>query len=509
MFYPSYRTHATSQGRVLAILWVSALALIVFRLGLSLLSPDHLGVDGGAYLVGRNDVLEDGATNSAFGRLPFGPGWLLVPFTWAFGDLVGYKVWSAVFSVVPLAPAVYLLAARSIPRSWAVGAALLATGGWLTAEMHVTGSLPLIGFGLTVFAMWAVAGIAEESQHTRYAIAANRLYGLRYEIVLVLSLPMLALTNHTTAGIAAIILPIWTLALYARHRFRVWEMTWPVMMGVALAMFAWPWYPQVGAGSEIYRYPGPLLFLRPTVMDMGYYVAAGAFLTAFLAWRRGWRSYAVVIAFLGLWAPFYSFDETIVNLTYRGRFLAALLMSVVWVAELRDLLARRAPGLQAAALTLLAVGTLAGSTFVYNVQREYSTFVTPEVENVLAAVTADAETGSILTSNFGEGTWYQGLTRLPVHYTFAHEPPRAFTQSEADVRCVFNWVDGCNVAAAVERLDASYVVVNRHWPADWGQIYGAPGDGQDRAALWNPLDAAPWLTPLAEAGEVKAWRITS
>ena len=505
----THARHTLNRGRMLLILTVTAFALILFRLALTLASPDHLGVDGGAYLVGRNDVLNEGSTNSAFNRLPLGPGWLLVPFTSAFSDLVGYKIWSSIFSVVPIFPAAYLLAQRSLSASWSLAAALLAVGGWLSTEMFVTGSLPLIGFGFTMIIMWGVQGIAEESQHVRYAISKNRIYGLRYEIAIALAIPMLALTNHTAAGIAAIVLPVWTLMLYMKPGFRIWEMTWPVLMGITLAMFAWPWYPQVGAGSEIYRYPGPILFLRPTVMDMGYYVAAGAFLTAFLAWRRGWRSYAAVIALLGIMAPFYSFDETIVNLTYRGRFLCSLLMSIVWIAEIRDLVSSWPDALRKGVLLLSSAGVLIGSVFVYDVQREYSTFVNPDVEHVLEAVMADPADGSILTSNFGEGSWYQGLTQLPVYYTFAHEPPRAFTQSERDVRCVFNWIEGCDVAAAVDRLDASYVVVNRHWPADWGQIYKAPADGRDRAALWNPLDRAPWLVPLAEAGEVKAWLISS
>ena len=488
---------ALNLGRLPSFFLIAAAALIFIRLALVLIDPNHLGVDGGAYLVGRNHVLNIGETNSAFTRLPLGPGWLLVPFTALFGDNAGYKVWSALFSVVPALPAAYLLAGRYLSKGWAAGAAFIAVGGWLSTEMFVTGALPLIGFGFTMLAMWGVAGIADPRSKRRR----------KYGITIALALPLLALTNHTAAGISAIILPVWTIALYSRYRFRKSDLIFPVIAGIGLATFAWPWYPQVGMGSDTYRYPGPILFLRETVMDIGYYVAAAAFVTSFYAWKRKWHAMAITIAFLGFWAPFYSFDETIVNLTYRGRFLCSMLMPIVWVAELRDRLADKPIAMQKGVLGMVAAAIAIGSLMTFNAQRDYSTFVNPDVEKVLAAVELHPAKGSIITSNFGEGTWYQGLTGRSVYYTFAHEPPRAFTQSDQDVRCIFNWVAGCDVEAAIQRLDAAHVVINRHWPADWGQIYKAPADGRDRLALWLPLDQAAWLEPIAVSNEVKAWSI--
>lgn len=497
-----------------APMWISALVLlfIAARFFYSLTYPDHLGVDAGAYLLGVNELLGKGATNASFTRLPLGAGYTLLPFTSVFGVVVGFKLWSAIFAVIPLLPALYLLFCRVVSKPWAIAAAFVAVGGWLSQEMYVTGALPLVGFGYTALIMWGVWGIAEESQHTRYAIAIGwkkKLYAFRYEITIALSLGLLAFTNHTAVGIAAIILPIWTLALTIRHPYRIFEMAWPVGMGIGLAMFAYPYYPQVGVGSDLYRYEGPLLFIRPTVLDMGWYVAIAGFATSYFAFKKKWYPYAAVLAFLSFWAPFYSFDETIVNLTYRGRFLAAALMPVVWADLVRERLSTFPYRAQVINLSLIAVLVVVGSVLVDDAQRRYSTFVTPQVESVLDVVKNHPDKGAILSSNFGEGTFYQALTGREVYYTFAHKPPKAFTQSEADVRCIFNWVQNCNVDEAIERLDARFVVVNRKWPADWGQIYMAPADGKNPVLLWTPLDAAPWLIPLAENELVKAWLIQS
>jgi|TARA_A100001037_G_scaffold298660_1_gene322766 hypothetical protein len=492
-------------------MWIAALAflLIAGRFLYSLTYPDHLGVDAGAYLLQLNEISGKGSTNASFTRLPLGAGYTLLPFTSAFGVVVGYKLWSAIFAVLPLLPALFLLFSRVISKPWALAAAFISVSGWLTQEMYVTGALPLVGFGYTALIMWGTWGIAEESQRTRYAIAIGwqKIVAFRYEITIALALGLLAFTNHTVAGISAVILPIWTITLAIKHPYRIFDMAWPVGMGIGLAMFAYPYYPQVGVGSEIYRYEGPLLFIRPTIQDMGWYIAAAGFVTSYAAFKLKWYPYAAVLAFLSFWAPFYSFDETIVNLTYRGRFLAALLMPVVWVQIARerfDILPYRAQVINGVLIVALLV---IGSLLVDEAQRRYSTFVTPQVERVLDVVKQHPEKGSILSSNFGEGTYYQALTEREVYYTFAHNPPRAFKQSEADVRCIFNWVENCNVDKAIERLDARFVVVNRKWPAHWGQIYGAPADGKDPVSLWTPLDDAAWLVPLAEEGLVKAWLI--
>lgn len=186
----------TSPRTALLLLLLAALTL---RLALTLSHEGFLGVDGGAYLLSRNDVLGHEPTGAWFPRPPLAPGWLLVPFTSLLGDDTGYKVWAALFATLPVIP-VYLLARQHLSDRFALFAAGFAAVDLLWVEMMVTGALPLGGFALLGLAWWEMGELAER-------------FSWKNAGILALSIGLIPWVNQTTAGLALIMLPAYWLAL--------------------------------------------------------------------------------------------------------------------------------------------------------------------------------------------------------------------------------------------------------------------------------------------------------
>jgi hypothetical protein len=495
------RTRAGTVGLLL-------LALVLVRLALSLTYPAMMGVDGGAYL---DQVLHrtHGFGAAAFVRLPLGPGYTLTPFIHLFGINTGYKVWGAIAAAFPLVPACFLLFQRYLSRNQALWVTAIACGGWTITEMEVTGSLPLVGFGWLLFTMWGLHGLITQGNRSAMTIGWRTWYEWRYQTAIVSGIPLIAFTDHAVAGVSAIVLPLWTVTLWMYYRSVLHELATTVLVGLGCACFALPWYPQVGFNSAIYHYPGPWLFLRHTPYDVGWYVSGLAFAGAFLAWREGkdWKAVAVVLGVLAVISPWYSFDESVVNVTYRSRYFLALLIPLGF-APLFVRWWPRFPRITRSAYAAAAIGMLlAGTAISHYEQQRSSTFVNPDVEAALSMVNASPLQGSILTSNFGEGTWYQALTGRPIFYTFNQQPPRAYTETDAAIKCIWGWVQGCDVAAAIALTDARFVVVNAFWPEGWGAntIWGAPGDG--KSDVFGGFDMVTWLTPVFQQGKVRVWQV--
>ncbi len=487
----------------ISVLALIALGLVAFRLALSLGFDGYLGVDGGAYLLGRNAVLGDEPTGAGFPRPPFAPGWLLVPFTSAWGDDVGYKVWASVFSSVPILFGSFLLATRFL-RPWiAVAMCGFLAFDLLHAEMFVTGGLPLVAFGLIAVALWAVVGLAEHGWRRREALT------------LAVALPSVAYVNQTSAGIAAIAIPALVLFLVLCGTPAIpllKRLALPIGAGGLLALTALPWYLSVAPGSSILSYPGPVVYLSGWGSSVWLQFLIAVPLGIFVwmkAPRPALRAIGGLAVLHGTLLLFLSADETVINIFYRSRYFVAipLYISAAWALSTyapRYFSRRVTYPLGAYLLSFLIIGSI----FQFYNQSRYSTFITPDMVRTIEHLEAGAPAGHVITNNFSQALWVAGLTRLPVHYTFTWEPPRAFTESDKDVRCVLGWVPECDVAGAAGRLDASYVLIDTRWPLPFGKswtIYGAPYEEPER--IWALTAAAPWLTPEYSAGSVRLWRV--
>ena len=518
---------APSSRKGLALLLVAALAL---RLAVVLIHDDYLGVDGGAYLLSRNDVVNDEPTGVGFLRPPLAPGWLLVPFTSLLGDNTGYKVWSAVAATLPLVP-VFLISSLFLGQR----RALLPTGfvavDLLHAEMLVTGSLPLIGFTLIGLVAWGMLRFEE------FCPPLRRLWPI------VVFLPFIAFVNQTSAGLALIVLPILLLAMIGFGGGLLFPtlkalsvvlgiavvlafkpVTWALCLGGLLALLALPWYSQVTPGGTELIFPGPLIRLAGP-FDHAWLQLGIALGVGFVAWKYATdhriKAMAVVVVTLGLLGIFMSTNETLMNVFFRSRFLMAIflypLLGWVWYHFARSQGHRdrtgfgacqlRVPGLVRHRLLTLSVGAgvfvLATANYAASVERQtyYSNMITTESEAALAS-TPDAS--GYVVQSYSMANWVAALTKKPAANAWGIEPPPAFASEDRDVRCVLGWTSECTPSLAAQRLGVSHVLVDTRRPhyQDHGKrSYGAP-DGQ-----WDVTASAAWLDLVYAEGTTRMWRV--
>lgn len=327
----------------LIILLVVALALrfyVVFAV------DGYLGVDGGAYLLSHNDVLgreTSGITGPGLPRPMLAPGWLLVPFVSAWGMDTGLKVFAAVSSLVPIL-AVYTLARGYVPeRSALIIATLTAADIW-QAEMLVTGTMPLVASGLL---MWALA-----------AVDRHRYYWL------VVIIPLIALTNQTTAGITLFVLPVWVIghvlrtASYSDRRMRITEpflftdvtirrintialnltpiIVYGTLGAIIAAALSWSVYAAQVPGGEYVSFDGPLFYLStwrdPVWIQIGMALAAVYVLKRYLGGTS--LPLVMVLAATSFVMVWLSYDEAVINVMYRSRYFIMPIIYLSIVAAL-------------------------------------------------------------------------------------------------------------------------------------------------------------------------------
>ena len=310
---------------LLSVVIFSALAL---RLGLTLTHPGHLGVDGGAYIVGLAATLGNDDTGVGFPRPPLAPGLTLWPFIELFGVDAGYKIWSSFASMAPILP-VYLLAKR-IHVKRHKNALVVGTVGFLSldllhGEMLVTGALPLLAFGFLGTAWWAMGRLAEERNWPDTFILAGCLF-------------IIPFVNQTAAGIAVVTIPAYLLALCWAHndlgplRGNIIGL----VIGGLAALTALPWYLQVLPVSGMLNYPGPFIFVtHPFDSAWWQFLLAWPIgIYIFKAAKEEWlRALGVLVCLLGTLLIFLSTDETVINVFYRSRYLLCmpLYICLAWI----------------------------------------------------------------------------------------------------------------------------------------------------------------------------------
>lgn len=475
-------------------MWGLIIIIAIVRAAFIIHHPGYLGVDGGAYLLSRNAVLGIETTGMGFPRPPLAPGWLLVPFTAWLGDDLGYEVWAVTTSLC-LIPAAYLLARHVLPSRQAIAAAALVAVDPGLAEMLVTGPLPMLGFALIAVCAWAVLNLASAP-------------AWRYALVLTVAIPLIAFTNQTSAGLAAVSLTVLCLALAVYHPSVAGRPLWQrilvaprtvrwVMMaaapGLLLSLTALPWYLDVVPGAGLLRYPGPLLYLTGWP-DIVWFVCAGAVAVGVLTLRRSHdyrlQAIGILVVMLGTIQVFLSYDESIINISYRATYLLPVFAApcIVWLVahalpqtrRWRHLVTSAAIGI----IMLLAIGNV----WVWQRQAAYSDMVTPATARALERIPNDGR--SIISNAFSMALWVAALHRVPSPHVWTTQPPAAYQAQDALVRCVLGWVAGCDVEHAVRALGACYVLVDERFPH---YNRRAPGNYMAPPDQWQVTAAAPWL----------------
>ena len=474
-----------------AILFLS----LALHLAWALQHNGYLGVDGGQYLLSRNQVLGDEPTGEGFPRPVLAPGYLLVPFTSLFGDDAGYKAWSAVAALIPLAGA-YLLVRRLLTSPWAPTfiAGLLAVD-LLHAEMFVTGALPLVAFGLIALCMRAILTL-----HDRWSWPAA--------LTLPLALGLIAHINQTAAGLTLIYLPVFTLALFFFSRRLPIRVLLPGVVGVAVAATALPWYLALAPNSGVQHYPGPWIY--PATDSAWFQVAIGlavGMLVTRLAQDPRIRALGVLTSVIALLTPWLSYDESLINIFYRSRYALAIpwYICTAWLLW-TYIIPRLTPRVSLPATAAVAILLLAGSVWQMERQASYSDQITPATARILQDLRDQGDTQGIVTNAFSMSLWVAALNKVPSPNTWTTEPPRNYTDEYTRVRCILGWIPGCDVATAASALGVSHVLIDTRFPyynKRAPAIYLAPADP------WAVTARAPRLVLEQAISTSRLYRIGS
>ena len=476
----------------ITVMLVLALGL---RLFLALSTDGYLGVDGGAYRLSLLYVTT-GQQIADFVRPPLAPGWLLWPTTAMFGAVTGFNLYGAIFSMtLPLA---VWYAARVILSPWRVFAVvLLVAFDWLLMSMFVTGAVPLTGFAfifLSLGAMWRI----------------SRKPGSRHAIVLIVALPLIFYTNQTSAGLAMLIIPLQWILLPNRRMVFI-----PLALGGLLALSALPWYFDVGPGSDQLTYPGPLL-IPHNIWEHQLLIGLGALYLAFRAHSAintiwwGDRQWAFIdrallavvytVPVLAIMQMFASFNEVIMNITFRATYL---MMPFIWILAVHMF----KPGVWTTAKRVFAVLAVMGLVTIsvqqFTAQRTLSALADGDVVATFQAVPEDADT--VLTNNYSTALFLAAETGHNVQWTNWIAPPPFYEQADAEARCAMGWVEGCEVAPHI-----THILVDEKWPMDAVGLapanllspYGAP-----ERKPWALLAQDDRLELIAAHGSAKLYEV--
>ena len=503
--------------------------MVVVALGLAIrlfFAFNHAGfwgVDGGAYLLSEHYWLT-GEQIQDFTRPPLSPGFLLVPFTWAFGNDWGIKTF-ALFAWLPVLVPFWMLARLGLSRWQTIVALTGVTFGWMLAEMFTAGVLPMLGFCGLFFALWGIWKLAHE-------------FKWQYAAALALGIASIAYVNQTTVGVAAYVLPIFTLGTLLStggpRRPRLRRMVLPAIVGVLLALPAASFYLQIAPGSGLLRYPGPLI-TRYTFNNASWYAASMFLPVAIMCiWKgRGFIRASGILFLVAIpISCLYSFDESLLNIFYRTRYLQTFFfyIGLVWVGAY---FVRRypewkpyvKPGL-AVAFTILLVGHI----HMLHVETKLGRMVTPETAEAIEWLKEQENVEGIASNSYSLSLYIAALTGQPSPWTQVYDPPRAYEEQHRQAICLFGWREGCDVQAAIEDLNVSHVLVERLWPVfngdigervpGLGTVYNATaalgpwGHQEDLGFIWeapaNPwdlTDSMPWLEPVWEKSTTKVWRV--
>jgi len=484
----------------LALMLLGSFAL---RLGISLTYPHFWGVDFGAngetvnYWTGQVDFW------NAFSKPPLAPGLLLAPFWLWPGPLVGYKIWASLFAILPIIP-VYLLTRKLVSKNAALTICVFASLDLMWAVMFAEGAHPMLAFALLGMCYWAILEIYEW-------------WSWRAALILGGSLALIPWTNQTTVALAAITLPafystLWLLAwkqhqkpdyFYGPKLVNLLQIIPVALIGIAIGALALPWYMQTLPGSDGLSYGGPILYWGWGLNTLQLLVAIPV---AVLIWRKseviGLKSLAVVLIILALMAQFLSYDEVIINPLYRARYFMGMAAYplVAWIAWTYI-----KPRLSLKMAWVVGVGTaIYGIYAVMFITYQTSSYATMVTQDTYAALHMTGNS-NVASNAFSLSLAVAALNKVHSPSTFTAPPPPAYRESDAELRCVLNWIEECDPVQSAQRLDIQYFLVDERFPHYGGRVlegsYGAPGN------QWEATSQAPWLDLVYSKGTTKLWMV--
>lgn len=492
-----YRSEGLRLDKVVSprsLTLVAILFAVAFRSFLIFSHSGFLGVDVHAYLNHALDLMGRDIYNADFVRPPLAPGYLLVPFVWAFGTVQGSNLFALIGSLLPIFA--FALFAKRYLTQWQLAACIVfLTVELNAAEMIVTGVLPMLGFSELFVLLWAIRQIAQRDYHP---MAGNEaLWCLIASLI-----PLIAFTNQTTTGISMLVVPLYVLLLRLEHKDTFRRVRTPIAVGVLAALSALPWYGGVAFGGQSVRFGGPLLTFD---------YAISAWFTGMICFMIGGlglllekkiRIPAVLAMVLGVLHLFASYDESIMNIFYRSGYLAPFFAYLVAAVVITNLLTNYLkPVLCAALFGALFVLSAVCYQFVFQGQTVYSDMITPATERAIAHI-EDRE-ATLVTNSRLMSIGFGGLYNIKSIWTTSAPPPEAFKEGQEQSNCILGF-SACDPIGLAHSLNIRYVLIDRRFQDDQKQtIYGAPKENP-----WDVPANAPWLTEVYREGSVRLYVVS-
>lgn len=483
---------------------------IGLRLALAFTHENYLGIDGGAYILSALEVQGKDSTSVGFPRPPLAPGWLLVPFIELWGLDAGYKIWTALFSVLPLLP-VYLLTRDLVSRPAAVFALAFFSVDMMQMEMMVTGALPQIGFTCIGIALWSIFKLCAQWSRLHFW-------------TLVASVGILPYINQTAAGIAIIVLPISVIALmvFAQKDMGagkagpyqanlIFYVLPAAFLGGLLALGSLPWYLANAPGNSELRFPGPILQIV-NLGDTAWMQCALAVGLIYLLWKST-ADYRIrtltlligVLAFMLLWL---SWDEAIINVLYRSRYFIGLLFYPGVAYLINRYIFPLASSIKQEWMVIgpmvaIWLALVAGQFVIFNLQAQLKDMVSPQTIEALKIAKQEGPEQAIITNAYSLSHWVAALNQVESPNTWSLEPSLYYIETDSHVRCLLGW-HACTPYRSKVFLNVGYMLIDERMPYEVGapNVYGAPSED-----TWANLYHVPWLKLIYSQGTVRLWEI--
>ncbi len=465
----------------LATLALASLLLTLSRLVLLFNGPHIIyGSDSGSYLITLKWLTGHApwAGESEHWRPPL-MGLLLLPSTWALGDLAGSRFVALTLSTLPGFGAYYLARQFNVSAWWATLAGLVLMLLPLSAQTTATNQITLPAMALALWAFVAMIQIAD---------GKGRIWHLAPPVFLLVGL------NQTTTGVFGVM--ALTMLLIAPHRWRLFKAL--VLAGLAASAWAWFYWTAIPGGALLYNpdalplmaLPSPrtillwlpiflLFLLRPRERAVGYLFVTGTVL--------------MVLAHVALNnVPINNvFDRGIRVLSGLTAVSIALLAYHGW----EYVRAHKGKAIQIATVGAAALVLAGAAVFWHTTFNQWASrfnFVSQDSLAALQWLKAETPKETKVMAFPDALGWYVGGIGERNWVSYKGMGVARYVPEDNAFACAVGWASTCNPAALAEEHGIEYLVIDR---SSW----------QGTLGNWDRLEYATWVTAVRTWGAVSVY----
>lgn len=457
-------------------------------LGLSLLIRwplihEYIGFtsDMGSHLMTRNWVLGDDPTGQKLAH--FRPplyGLLLIPFTWALGDLDGAKA-LAILASVFLAIPFYGFARRWLSPWWAVMASAAFINFPALAAITAGNQITLVSLMLALWGWhWLLDAFEGKGNIWRTAIPVSLLMG----------------TNQTVIQMWFIVAPLlWLRAPYIKRG--LWAM---VIAGVACTPWLYFYLVHLPGTHALYVPGAPFL-----AFDARYDVTVQLIVVALscaLAPQRN-RYFFIPAFVLGLMGHFTSGDVLLNNTLGRATYILPIFTVLAPLNFIQQSIERgtesvkRWQGIVAASATalVLVLGNPLWLRSFEGVARPLDMLTPDNLAAVYWIRDNTPNDSTVYAHPQGLAWWVGGLARR-AWYGSWYQPLKEFEEEENAFKCALGWRLNCDPLELREVYGVDYLLIDE---ASWFIMDGIPDGGYEITRRMS------WLREAVSVGEVRVY----